>query len=465
MDAIWTVTTHDLWTRIAAHPFADPAQGLDFRRRLAREQGWSLAEADAAIEEYRRFCFLACAAGHPVTPSDEVDQVWHLHLTCTEDYWLQFCPEVLRQSLHHGPTRGGSAEDRRYREQYAATLAAYERAFGPPPERWWPGTAARFARPGRWVRVDRERHWLLPKPRPRRVLSVGLAALAGLGLAGSAHAQANPLDWTAGPFLMLYLVLMVVVVVASLIWRRQLRGPADSSGTQGLGAEEIAYLGGGPTRVLDATVAGLFDSGHLDWDPSRMRLRVLRRDGLSGLPALIASAVTTDGAPDSLQQRLTSVLDAPRRVLVQRQLWLDDAARSRAAWHLSLLPGLLTLFGFAKIAVGIVRDKPVVFITFLTLAMAIYTVVQLSTAPTRTRRGDLVLRTLSVRHARVQRAPAPGEVGLAVALVGTSVLSGTSYAAYHQARQPSSSSDSSGGSGCGGDGGSSGCGGCGGGGD
>lgn len=471
MDHRWTDADRDRWARIAAHPFADPAQGLDFPRRLAREQGWTPAEAEAAIGEYRRFCFLACAAGHPVTPSDEVDQVWHLHLTCTEDYWLRFCPEVLRQSLHHGPTRGGAAEDRRYRAQYAATLAAYERTFGPPPERWWPGTRERFARPGRWVRVDRERYWLLPKPTPRRVLGVGLAAAAallGVGLAGSAQAQANPLDWTAGPFLTLYLALMVVGVVANLLWRRQLRGPADGSGTQGLGAEEIAYLAGGPTRVLDATVAGLLDSGHLDWDPAAMRLRVLRRDGLSGLPALIAGAVATDGAPDSLQRRLVVALEAPRRVLVQRQLWLDESARARAARHLSLLPGLLTLFGVAKIAVGIVRDKPVAFITFLTLAVGVYTVIQWRTAPTRTRRGDLVLRTLGLRHARLQRAPMPGELPLAVALVGTSVLGGTSHAAYHQARQPASSSDSSSGSsGCGGgssDGGS-GCGGCGGGGD
>jgi uncharacterized protein (TIGR04222 family) len=470
MDHRWTDAERALWARIAAHPFADPTQGLDFRRRLAREQGWAPAEADAVIGEYRRFCFLACVAGHPVTPSDEVDQVWHLHLTCTEDYWLRFCPEVLRQSLHHGPTRGGPAEDRRYREQYAATLAAYERAFGPPPERWWPGTRERFARPDRWVRVDRARHWLLPKPTPRRVLGVGLAAAAWLvsaGLAGSAHAQANPLDWTAGPFLTLYLVLMVVVVVVNALWRRQLRGPADGSGTQGLTADEIAYLAGGPTRVLDATVAGLFDSGHLDWDPAAMRLRVLRCDGLSALPALIVGAVATDGAPDSLQRRLATALEAPRRTLVQRQLWLDDAARSRAAWHLGLLPGLLTLFGFAKIAVGIVRDKPVLFITFLTLAMAVYTVVQWSSAPTRTRRGDLVLRALGLRHARLKRAPMPGELPLAVALAGTSVLGGTSYAAYHRARQPTSSDGSSGGwdGDSGGNGGSSGCGGCGGGGD
>jgi len=36
--------------------------------------------------EYKRFAFLAVAAGHPVSPSEAVDQPG-LHLTYTENYW------------------------------------------------------------------------------------------------------------------------------------------------------------------------------------------------------------------------------------------------------------------------------------------------------------------------------------------------------------------------------------------
>lgn len=465
MDTAWTEANRELWARIRAHPFAEPAQGLDFRRRLAREQGWTLAEADAAIEEYRRFCWLACSAGQPLTPSDAVDQVWHLHLTYTEDYWQHYCPAVLRQSLHHGPTRGGHGEAARYRQQYAQTLAAYERAFGPPPERWWPGTRERFARPERWVRIDRERHWLLPKPQPRRLLAAGLAALGGLGLAGSAHAQANPLDWTAGPFLALYAGLIVAVFIGTRLWRRHLSGPADAMGTLGLGTEEIAYLAGGPARLLDTQVAALLDSGHLRWDESARALRLVRQDGLSGLGAQIARAVAVNGTPAKLEHSLRPSLDTPRKALIQRQLWLDDAARAQARWQLALLPALLCAFGLAKIAIGLSRDKPIGFISLMTAIVAIYALVQLASPPTRTRRGDQVLLSLKLRHARAQRAPLAGELPLAVALVGTSVLGGTAYAAYHQARHPPGGTESSGGSDSSGDsdGGGSGCGGCGGG--
>jgi len=215
----WTPETTGLWGRIAAHPFECPKDGLDLARRLAREQGWSLDQARRAIGEYRRFCFLCLVAGEPMTPSVAVDEVWHLHLTYTRDYWHRFCPETLGTALHHDPTRGGAAEGRRYLEQYARTLRAYERWFGPAPEDLWPASRARFADPGRIRRVDLNRYRLIPRPRlPRLALpgrpwpAMTTAALAGsmaLVLAPLAWAAlpANPLDWTAVPFLGLFVLL------------------------------------------------------------------------------------------------------------------------------------------------------------------------------------------------------------------------------------------------------------------
>ena len=66
-----------------------------------------------AIEEYRRFLLLGVAAGHPVSPSDTVDQVWHLHLTYTRRYWDTLCRDTLGRLLHHEPTQGGAVEDAR----------------------------------------------------------------------------------------------------------------------------------------------------------------------------------------------------------------------------------------------------------------------------------------------------------------------------------------------------------------
>lgn len=135
----------DLWQRLGEYEIGPPDAALTFADRLARENRWSADFTARVIEEYGRFCYLAMTAGHEVTPSDAVDQAWHLHLTYSRDYWQRFCPEVLRGELHHGPTAGGQPARSRYYDQYAATLRSYEATFGEcAPAHIWPGAARRF---------------------------------------------------------------------------------------------------------------------------------------------------------------------------------------------------------------------------------------------------------------------------------------------------------------------------------
>ena len=162
-DGPWAPHLRALLARIEAHPF-DPGNPLGFTRRLARDHGWAPAFAQGAVREYGRFCFLAVATPGPVTPSEEVDEVWHLHLTYSRDYWTAWCPDVLRTTLHHDPTKGGPAEQHRFRAQYARTLAAYEPFFGPPPAAFWPATHRRFGARPRFRVLDTRRALTLPRP-------------------------------------------------------------------------------------------------------------------------------------------------------------------------------------------------------------------------------------------------------------------------------------------------------------
>jgi len=120
------------------------------------------------IGEYKRFCYLAIRAGHSVTPSDEVDQGWHLHLLYTQSYWNDFRRGALGRPLHHNPTRGGPDESAKFHD-HEKTLASYRRLFGsePPPD-IWPSVKARFADAKAHRRVDTASFWLVPKPRWRR---------------------------------------------------------------------------------------------------------------------------------------------------------------------------------------------------------------------------------------------------------------------------------------------------------
>jgi hypothetical protein len=130
---------NSLWQRIEAHPLQS-SQALDFHKCLCREQRWSPAYGERLILEYKRFIFLSCIQNQSLTPSVDVDEAWHLHLTYTEDYWNVFCLKVLGRPLHHRPTSGSAADGRRFREQYAATLQIYADWFGAPDPIIWPGS-------------------------------------------------------------------------------------------------------------------------------------------------------------------------------------------------------------------------------------------------------------------------------------------------------------------------------------
>ena len=164
----WSAEQQALWRCIRDHALDKLDTSLPYSRRLARDNHWDEVFADRVIEEYRRFVFLAMVAGHPVTPSDQVDQAWHLHLLYTEDYWGAFTA-LLPRPLHHGPTQGGLAEGEKFSDWYSKTLHSYWRLFGEhPPIDVWPAAVERFGRDTRWVRVNRDDYWLIPRKRTRR---------------------------------------------------------------------------------------------------------------------------------------------------------------------------------------------------------------------------------------------------------------------------------------------------------
>jgi hypothetical protein len=192
---------------------------LSFTRRLAGENGWTSAMADRVVHEYRRFVYLCAVAGRPMTPSDAVDQAWHLHLTYTRSYWAELCERLLKRPLHHEPTRGGAGERERFRTQYEDTLATYEREFDQaPPADIWPDSATRFA--ARYARINLREHWVIRKPAARLTwLALALAcAPATLGCAGATAAEVGMAgenkDWSAilygvgGPAIILVLLMV-----------------------------------------------------------------------------------------------------------------------------------------------------------------------------------------------------------------------------------------------------------------
>ncbi len=175
----------EVWNHIlSCHP-DDVEAEFPFSTRLARDNGWSARYAARVVVEYQRFAYLSRVGTGMVTPSDEVDQAWHLHLTYTRHYWGPFT-EALGGALHHMPTKGGPDQGKLFRDAYEATLNLYRSEFGEPPADIWPPTDIRFGKAPHFKRVNTRDVWMIRKPKApelvlnalRRVKSVPAAAFA-----------------------------------------------------------------------------------------------------------------------------------------------------------------------------------------------------------------------------------------------------------------------------------------------
>lgn len=442
-----------------------------FVARLARENGWSQRYAHRAIDEYRRFAFLCVVAGHECTPSDQVDQVWHLHLLHTRAYWEHFCKQVLRQPLHHGPTQSTELDHARFRAQYAQTLASYRTWFGSePPADVWPGVERRFA--GRPLRIERDAVWIVPKPRgwwPALLATLSLS----LSLGGCAAMHAiPPFSLPGSSFLLFYALAWCASLMAMGLWRAALvvAAPDDQPG-RAVSDYEVAYLAGGPQATLDAVVADLVEHRWLRFDRTTRRLHT--RESASHAEDPLESAVldrcaSRDGTKlAALRKHAAEDMRPLARRLEQAGL-LFPHTFTRTWRGLALL---LLAIGVIKLAVGLVFGKPVGFLFFACLFGLFIAARALTALPMRTPIGDALLadtraRALALRNGESSLGPLP--IALGVGLFGAGVLASGNALAHELRPRDWSAAKGGGGGGCsgGGDGGGGcgggGCGGCGG---
>jgi hypothetical protein len=93
-----------LWRSIQQFPLDDANAAITFSGKLSAKQNWSPAFTERVVEEYRKFIFLCCISPNGASPSQAVDEAWHLHLTYTKSYWIDLCKNTLNKDIHHHPT-------------------------------------------------------------------------------------------------------------------------------------------------------------------------------------------------------------------------------------------------------------------------------------------------------------------------------------------------------------------------
>lgn len=503
-----TRTASALWQGIAAFDFDEAAPAGHFARKLARDNGWSSTYTLRVIEEYRRYAFLTCTAGHVVVPSEQVDQAWHQHLLDTQPYWDVFCKQVLQKPLHHRPSKGGIDDRQKHVELYERSLKSYADAFGhEPPADIWPPASQRFGRDLRQRRIALADHWIIPKLPVRR--AAGVAAVAGLCISAIAAAPLvagvigiNPFNWQGPEFLAFYTGLCAAAVVITLILRRRVvNGSAwptlGDSHDDMLDPYEAATLNTNSHRAINAAIAALEHDGALAVIEETTGLvfksknyRLVQNGPLpaGALPleksVLAAVAKRDRGIPLSdVHERLKTTGAALIASLQTRGLLLPSDMNGRMFLIALPLLGVVAV-GAVKIAVGVYRDRPVGFLILIGI-VALIAAIAVSGTTKRTRRGSDALAAAKARHAGTKQKKLSREditdgrhLSWLVAFYGPAILAGGSMMLLHSALTARATAggggDGTASAGCGGGGssgdgggggggcGGGGCGGCGG---
>lgn len=204
------MTNSILWTKIQNFQLDDSSSQFTFSQRLARDNNWTSTYTQKTIQEYKRFMYLCCVSNQSITPSDAVDQVWHLHLTYTKSYWVDFCKHTLEKEIHHNPTKGGKSEKKKYHNCYDHTFTIYEEEFEEtPPSNIWLNNTSRFTQIN-FKRINVDNYWMIKKPTSLRN-STAVTLL--LVLIASFYIQAE------GDFMTFFVISIVIIIIGSIIYK------------------------------------------------------------------------------------------------------------------------------------------------------------------------------------------------------------------------------------------------------
>ncbi|MEV8440213.1 TIGR04222 domain-containing membrane protein [Actinosynnema sp. NPDC051121] len=231
----------------------------------------------------------------------------------------------------------------------------------------------------------------------------------------------------SGPeFLELYWIALAVSLVFAIFVRVRLRGTRGGAPAGALGLLDIAFLTGGPRRVVETSVAGLIDAGTLV--PARNGAVRLAGSAVADHPvdqAVLADATRYRYRTLTLLITSVSEQDAPRavgrRLVELGYLVAPDAVRR---WlRIGVVPmAVLFAVGVVRWVNGLVISAPVWFLTLQLVLTGVLIWVLLQAAPvTRTASGrDAVRKARTGEFTRGSGATGSANAAESVALNGFS---------------------------------------------
>ncbi len=340
-----------LWQRIQAHDFDEPGAEMPFSVKLSLEQNWSNFFTVRAIEEYRRFIYLCCINTNGASPSKVVDEVWHMHLTYTIDYWQRFCKITLERDVHHYPSAGGDTQKAKFDKLYDDTLELYEAVFGEqPPGDIWP---AKSESP---LPADLDYENIMAKEGKYTKYLLLLVPILAIGLLFN---QVNPYRLTGPHFLFFYLLLAATTLLITYITTREKNVNLKeilAKLTPFTNRFELAYLAGGKDRFVLMCVCDLIQRGCLTHTENGNYILSESYKSAKDNPAVKYILPLERNEVYRLTQ-IERFLIIPCKRVADKYEPIKNAFETKK--ELYMLPIFTVLLGLARIFQGGYNDRPV----------------------------------------------------------------------------------------------------------
>ena len=361
--------TDPLWIRIDAYQIDDPEAYIPLSSKLAKEQGWSVEFTQRAFLEYKKFIYLCCILPGGASPSKIVDEVWHLHLTYTRDYWRRFCKETLQKDIHHHPSKGGPDEQLKHEIWYEETLKQYEAIFGEPApaDIWSTNAIPKLAEPIYYS------YNIFFEPGNKWRYALLILPIVFIGLI---YDQPNPYKLSGPHFLVFYAILMGVValiVLLSVIAQKNKLAAIFKVNYPGLSKYEMAFLTGGEYRFALLLIAELVDKRVLSL--IERNVYIINYDVLKNIDSPLKGYLLESGADKIFLSQLKMVsakMGAEYRMKYFSLIFQFEKFTN--SWLPLIIPWVL---GIIRIIQGLQNDKPVGFLLAITIFMPLWTIIMM----------------------------------------------------------------------------------------
>ncbi len=357
----------DLWEKIELFDFDQPPSEYDFTLRLAHENYWTQNFTKQAILEYKKFMYLAAVSDMMVSPSEIVDTVWHQHLIFTKSY-SEFCT-ILGKQIQHIPSTHNKEDFQKFKLAKERTTKLYETHFGKQPESIWD-----HANPYESLNLKKSNFKL------RTSLIVGIIAFIVLSFPLYFLLKTLYLNIKNPDFVFLFLGLIIVSFVVLEWYNRRKFAQAiqlfnKNSFVFDLQPYELIYLKDrNISSVVNGTVNELIDNGSIkineDQTISTNKLTFIQSREHQQVIDLLKDLGKTS-YPNFLIQLITK--PAFSNIIKSMDEVKKYFIRSKVFSNLFVLNFIvflsLIMFGFLRIVTGILRDKPVLLISFVVVIL------------------------------------------------------------------------------------------------